>query len=138
MATTQTATGQDLSIAATRTGALHVMALGRMILAVVSLVAPRQFAKLVGVAPSPELTYMTRIYGARAFAMGLGYLTSGAGERYRWKRLSLMVDTIDTVNGLGHLVRGDLPLRAAVSMVGLTGSYAAVGATKVAAEQFRQ
>lgn len=137
MTTPETATGQDLPVAESRTSALSVLALGRMLLAVASLVAPRQFAKLVGVAPSPELTYLTRIYGARAFAMGLGYLTSGARERYRWKRLSLMVDTIDTVNGVSHLVRRDLPLRAAVSMVSLTGSYAAIGATTVATEQLR-
>lgn len=134
MATTQTATGQNLSVAARRPGPLQVMALGRVILAAVSLAAPRQFARALGVTPSPELTYMTRIYGARAFAMGLGYLTSGARERYRWKRLSLAVDTIDTVNGLSHLVRGDLPLRASLGMVALTGSYAAIGATNVAAE----
>lgn len=136
MATTETATGRDRPVAESRTSALSLMALGRMLLAVASLMAPRQFAKFVGVAPSPELTYMTRIYGARAFVMGLGYLTSGARERYRWKRLSLMVDTVDTVNGVSHLFRRDLSLRAAVSMVSLTGSYAAIGATKVAAEQF--
>ena len=136
MATTDTATGTDLPVTQNLNGALSVMAIGRMILAVVSLAAPRQFAKLVGVRPSPELTYMTRIYGARAFAMGLGYLTSGARERYRWKRLSLMVDSLDTLNGVSHLVRRDLPLRAAVSMVGLTGSYAAIGATRIATDQF--
>lgn len=137
MATTHTAGSHDLSVAESRASALSAMALGRMLLAAVSLAAPRHFAKIVGVTPSPELTYLTRIYGARAFAMGLGYLTSCARERYRWKRLSLMVDTIDTVNGVSRLVRRDLPLRAAVSMVGLTGSYAAIGATKVASEQFR-
>ncbi|MGB3331290.1 MAG: hypothetical protein WBA79_00610 [Mycobacterium sp.] len=136
MATTDTATGTDLPVTENLNSALSVMAIGRMILAVVSLAAPRQFAKLVGASPSPELTYMTRIYGARAFAMGLGYLTSGARERYRWKRLSLMVDSLDTINGVSHLVRRDLPLRAAVSMVGLTGSYAAIGATQIATEQF--
>ncbi|WP_409437343.1 hypothetical protein [Mycobacterium sp. SMC-14] len=136
MATTDTATGTDLLVTENLNSALSVMAVGRMILAVVSLAAPRQFARLVGVTPSAELTYMTRIYGARAFAMGLGYLTSGARERYRWKRLSLMVDSLDTLNGISHLVRRDLPLRAAASMVGLTGSYAAIGATRVATEQF--
>jgi hypothetical protein len=137
MTTTHTATSHDFDVTESRTGALNVMAFGRLILAAAALAAPRQFAKVVGVASSPELTYMTRIYGARAFAMGLGYLTSGTRERYRWKRLSLAVDVIDTANGATHLVRRDLPLRAAVSMVMLTGSYAAIGATKVATEQPR-
>ena len=133
MTTTQTA----LPATQSRTQALSAMAVGRMVLAVMSLVAPRHFARLVGVAPSPELTYMTRIYGARAFAMGLGYLTSGSAERHRWKRLGLLVDVTDTVNGFGHVLRRDLPLRAALSMVTLTGTYAAIGATEVATEQFR-
>ncbi|MDD7815145.1 hypothetical protein PP713_21525 [Mycobacterium sp. CSUR Q5927] len=128
---------QDIAVDESRTSALSLMALGRVILAVISLVAPRGFAKILGVTPSPELTYMTRIYGARAFAMGLGYLTSGTKERRRWRRLGLVVDTTDTVNGFGHLVRRDLPLRAALSMVALTGTYAAIGATNVATEQFR-
>ncbi|PQM51472.1 hypothetical protein C5U48_14880 [Mycolicibacter virginiensis] len=136
MAITDTATGVDLPVAKNLNSALSVMAIGRMILALLTLGAPRQFAKLVGVTPSAELTYMTRIYGARALAMGLGYLTSGTAERHRWKRLSLMVDTVDTINGASHLARRDLPLRAAVTMVGLTGSYAAIGAAKVATERF--
>lgn len=65
---------------------------------------------------------------------GLGYLTSGATERGRWKRLALMVDTSDTLTGVVHLVRRDVSLRAMLSMVGLTGGYAVIGAAKVASE----
>ncbi len=117
------------------TNALSLMAVGRLILAVTSLVAPRQFAKIVGVAPLAELTYLTRIYGARALAMALGYLTSGPEERRRWKRFSLAVDTSDTLAGITHLVRRDVPLRAALGMTALTGSYAAIGAVKIAADR---
>lgn len=78
---------------------------------------------------------MTRIYGARALAMGLGYLTAGQRERARWKRFGLAVDISDTVAGLTHLVRRDVPTRSALTMVALTGSYAAIGAAGVAAEQ---
>ncbi|WP_431958341.1 nuclear transport factor 2 family protein [Nocardia lijiangensis] len=117
------------------TDAFNLMAVGRLILAVTSLAAPRQFAKIVGVTPSPELAYMTRIYGARALAMGLGYLTSGPEERRRWQRLSLAVDTSDTLTGLVHLLRRDVPLQAALSMTALTGSYAAFGAVGAAARR---
>ncbi|NDJ88523.1 hypothetical protein [Mycolicibacter kumamotonensis] len=133
MATTHVA--QDIAVDESRTSALSLMALGRVVLAAASLAAPRGFARILGVTPSPELTYLTRIYGARAFAMGLGYLTSATAERHRWRRLALVVDTTDTVNGVGHLMRRDLPLRAALSMVALTGTYAAIGATRVATEQ---
>ena len=119
---------------ATAGTALNALAAGRVLLAVAALAAPTQFARLVGVRPSAELTYMTRIYGGRALAMGLAYLTGGQTERRRWKRFGLMVDTTDTITGIAHVVRRDLPLRAALSMVLLTGSYAAIGAADVASE----
>lgn len=99
---------------------LRLLAAGRLGLAVAALTVPQHFARLVGIAPSPELTYMTRIYGARALAMGLAYLTSEPPERHRWHRLGLAVDIADTATGLVHLVRRDVSRRAAVSMC--TGS----------------
>jgi hypothetical protein len=117
------------------TEALNLMAIGRLALAAMSLIAPRKFAGIIGVRSSPELTYLTRIYGARALVTGLGYLTAGPEERARWKRFGLLVDTSDTIAGIARLVRRDVPLRAAVTMLALTGSYAVIGAVKVAAEQ---
>jgi hypothetical protein len=114
----------------------EVLAAGRIALGIASLLAPRGFARAVGVAePSAELAYLTRIYGARAIAMGAGYLTSQPLERRRWKRLSLAVDISDTVTGLAHLVRRDAPVRAIGSMVALTGGYAAVGAAHLTGER---
>ncbi|WP_169816305.1 nitroreductase/quinone reductase family protein [Nocardia miyunensis] len=110
------------------------MAIGRMALAVMSLAAPHRFAGLVGVAGPPELTYMTRIYGARAMVMGLGYLTGDARERHRWKRFALAVDIADTLTGIAHLLRNDVPPRAAAAMVALTGSYTVLGAIEVVSE----
>ncbi|MFD4183996.1 hypothetical protein ACFWPB_23330, partial [Rhodococcus sp. NPDC058514] len=78
---------------------LRLLAAGRLALAVAALAAPQRFARLVGVAPSPELTYLTRIYGARALAMGLAYLTSEPPERRRWHRLGLAIDITDTATG---------------------------------------
>ena len=120
---------------ARRSNALNLMAVGRLALAVASLTAPRRFGSIVGVQPSPELTYMTRIYGARALVMGLGYLTAGPRERARWKRFGLAVDISDTVAGFTHVVRRDVPTRSALTMIALTGSYAAIGAAEIAAEQ---
>ncbi|WP_225727138.1 MULTISPECIES: hypothetical protein [unclassified Nocardia] len=112
--------------------ALRGLAFGRIALGVVSLAAPRGTARLFGIRPTPELTYMTRIFGARAIALGLGYLGASETERVRLQRLALMVDVIDTVHGAAHLVRGDVARPIALSMVGLTGSYMAVGAARFA------
>jgi hypothetical protein len=67
--------------------------------------------------------------------MGLGYLTAQQHERDRWKRLALGVDVTDTLTGLAHLLRRDVPVRAGTAMVALTGMYAAIGASDVAAKK---
>jgi hypothetical protein len=117
------------------TGALNLMAAGRILIAAAALAMPRQFARLIGVTDSSELTFMTRVYGVRALAMGLAYLTGGQDERNRWKRFGLLVDTTDTASGIVHLNRRDVSLRAALSMLALSGSYTVIGATRVIANR---
>lgn len=70
---------------------------------------------------------MTRIYGARALAMGTAFLTSLQPERARWTRLSLAVDISDSTTGIIHLLRRDSSLRASVAMIALTAFYAVLG-----------
>lgn len=109
--------------------ALSAMAIGRLLLGITSLAAPRAFARAVGVSTTtPELSYMTRIYGARALAMGTAFLTSNQPERARWTRLSLAIDISDTATGIVHLLRRDSSLRAIIAMIALTASYAVLGA----------
>lgn len=110
--------------AADKSAILRYLAAGRLVLAAATLLMPTRFARWVGIDGSPELTYMTRVYGVRALVMGFGYLTSDITERTRWKRLGLIVDTTDTVNGLEHLARRNVPMRSALSMLLLTGTYA--------------
>jgi hypothetical protein len=113
-------------------GALRGLALGRVALGSAALVAPRTLTKALGVRPTPELDYMTQIFGARAIALGLGYLTAPAEELPRWQRLALLVDILDTTHGGVRLLRSDAPRPAAVAMVALTGGYMLVGATRLA------
>lgn len=112
--------------------ALRGLALGRVALGAAAIAAPGALTRAFGMKPAPELTYMTRIFGARAIALGLGYLTAPTTERPRWQRLALMVDTIDTAHGTAHLARGDVPRPSALALVAMTGSYMAVGATRLA------
>ncbi|MGV9721532.1 hypothetical protein [Nocardia beijingensis] len=112
--------------------ALRGLALGRVALGSAALVAPRTLSKALGVRPTPELDYMSRIFGARAIALGLGYLTAPAEELPRWQRLALLVDILDTTHGGVRLVRGDVPRPTAVALVALTGGYMLVGATRLA------
>lgn len=113
-------------------GALRGLAVGRIVLGATAIAAPRTMITALGIHLTPELVYMTRIFGSRAIALGLGYLTAPADERPRWQRLGLMVDIIDTAHGATHVVRGDIPRTTALAAATLTGGYMAVGATRLA------
>ncbi|WP_241010670.1 hypothetical protein [Mycobacterium camsae] len=77
------------------------------------------------------MKYMIRIFGARALALGVGYLSSDEPNRRRWQRIGLLVDVLDNVNAaieLRKLERGDQRIRTLLSLVAVTGPYAALGA----------
>ncbi|BDT96309.1 MULTISPECIES: hypothetical protein [Nocardia] len=115
-------------------GALRGLAVGRIALGSAAVLAPRTLSKRLGVRPTPELEYMTRIFGARAIALGLGYLTAPAEELPRWQRLALLVDILDTTHGGVRILRSDVPRPTAVALVALTGGYMLVGATRLATD----
>lgn len=113
--------------------ALASLALGRIALGAPSRLAPRGMARAFGAggAAAPELDYMTRVFGIRAVALGLGWLSTDGAARRRWQRLALMCDVSDTLAGIGHLRRRDLPRAQALATTALTGGYALVGALRV-------
>ena len=108
--------------------ALELTALGRLALGVPAWVAPDLSARLGGLGPpTPQTRYLMRIFGARAAALGLMYLLSDGDSRRRAQRISLMVDTADTLMGPFN----GLPRQTTVASVTLTGLYAAVGWARV-------
>ncbi|UYM04892.1 hypothetical protein [Solicola gregarius] len=117
-------------------GAVTAMAVGRIIWGIAAYAAPGANTKAAGLPgrPSGEVTYLTRVFGSRAFALGCGYLLSDDDAKSRWRRLGLVVDVSDTAAGVVHLVRGDVPRRATATLVAATGTYAAIGALRVAKE----
>ncbi|WP_436699683.1 hypothetical protein [Nocardioides sp. BYT-33-1] len=115
---------------ADRPDSLDLLAWGRIGLGLASLVGPATTARAFGITATPELGYLTRIYGGRAIALGAAYLLSTGGDRDRLQLLSLGVDLSDTVTGLGHLVRRDSSPRAMAMVTALTGTYAALGARR--------
>jgi len=83
----------------------------RIGLGAASWIAPRLMAQLYGVPEkqvTSELEYMTRVFGARAVALGVGYLASSGDARRLWIRLWLLVDAADTAMGAGMLSGGRL------------------------------
>jgi len=114
---------------------LAAMALGRIALGIGSLASPGGTARTFGARPSAELDYMTRVFGARAIALGLAYLMAPPAQRTRLQRLCLGVDLSDTVAGISELVRPTGAPRAAIGgAVVLTGTYAALGAARFVAD----
>lgn len=110
---------------------LEALAVGRILLGLGSLASPRRTARAFGVGATPEVSYLTRIYGVRAIALGVAYLLADPEERNRLHRIGLGVDVSDTVTGLSHVLRGDMPRRSTAMVVALTGGYAAVGLVRL-------
>lgn len=130
--------GRDRSDDGRMTSSLDVLAWGRIGLGAAALAAPGTTSRTFGITPTPEVAYLTRIYGARAIALGAAYLLGGRAERDRLHLLGLGIDVSDTVTGLGHLVRRDSSPRAMVLVTALTGSYAAVGAVRALGRHARR
>jgi SnoaL-like protein len=112
---------------------LTALAVGRLVLGSLGRAAPGATVRSFGGAASasPELDYLTRVFGARAIALGSGYLLSGGDARRLWQRIALGVDISDTIAGIGHLRRGDVPRASALALTALTGCYTAVGAASL-------
>jgi hypothetical protein len=113
--------------------AFAAAAVGRILLGATAFAYPASQTRMNGVPDhmlSTELKYLIRIFGARALALGVGYLGSDEPNRRRWQRVGLMVDTLDNVNALlelRSLKRGDPKIRSLVSLMAVTGPYAMLG-----------
>jgi hypothetical protein len=96
----------------------------RIVLGAASWIAPRAIARSYGLGEkqvTPALEYMTRVFGVRAVALGVGYLASSGDARRLWARLWLLCDTADTVMGAGMIASGRLDPKLGVSALGTTG-----------------
>lgn len=122
--------------AAVDTG-LIAMAIGRLALGAASRLAPGATARAfgAGAARTPELDYVTRVFGIRAIALGLGYLSTTGDGRRRWQRLAFLCDISDTIAGAGDLLRGEVRRSSAVRATLLTGAYAVIGAARIARDR---
>lgn len=114
--------------------AFAAAAVGRILLGATAFAAPRSQTRMNRVPDqmlSTEMKYLIRIFGARALALGVGYLSSDEPNRRRWQYIGLMVDTLDNLNAameMRKLKRGDPRLRSLLSLVAVTGPYALLGA----------
>lgn len=75
---------------------------------------------------SHSLTYMNRIFGVRAVALGLGYLLADRKQRTTANALWLMVDGADTVMGGRMAAAGELTRAQTAELLAVTGAATAV------------
>ncbi|MEV5575639.1 hypothetical protein AB0L06_36850 [Spirillospora sp. NPDC052269] len=107
------------------------VARGRVALGLTAFAAPKLTVKAMGLGKDTDAgrDYVTRMFAAREIALGAGYLLSRGHARKTWARLGLVVDGLDTVNGLRS--RPGLPLWVSAGAIGIAGGTAALGAAKV-------
>lgn len=75
---------------------------------------------------SHSLSYMNRIFGVRAVALGLGYLVADRRHRTKANALWLMVDGADTVMGARMAAAGELTRMQAAELLAVTAGATAV------------
>lgn len=107
---------------------VQTLALGRMAFGVGAFLAPRLFGRMwIGrEAGSGRVAVITRAFGIRDFALGLGtYLAVQKDAPVRgWLEAGLLCDAGDVV---GNLV-GSLPVVRKVGIVAMSGAAVAAGA----------
>ena len=116
--------------------AMAGLAAFRIALGAASWIAPGPLARAYGVPEdrmTPELEYMTRVFGIRAVALGVGYLASSGEARGLWHRLWLLCDAADTVMGAGMLASGRLSPERGVSALATTAPAMALDVAALAA-----
>lgn len=76
---------------------------------------------------------MTRVFGVRAVALGVGYLASSGEARLLWQRLWLLCDTADTAMGIGMVTGGRLAPKLGVPALATTAPAMALDVAALAA-----
>jgi hypothetical protein len=108
----------------------------RIALGAASWIAPRTLARSNGVGGeqmTPALEYMTRVFGVRAIALGVGYLSSSGDARRLWHRLWLLCDAADTVMGVGMVAGGRIDPKLGVTALATTAPAMALDVAALAA-----
>jgi hypothetical protein len=109
----------------------------RIAIGAASWLAPGPIARLYGLPEdrvTPELEYMTRVFGVRAVALGVGYLASSGDARRLWHRLWLLCDTADTVMGVGMIAGGRMEPKLGASALATTAPAMAIDVAALGAE----
>jgi hypothetical protein len=107
----------------------------RIVLGLFAWFAPRVMNRAFGVRRADDsgaLDYMNRVFGVRAVALGLGYLTAADSDRRRHLKLWLMCDAADTVMGARMVARRQITPLTSAQALAITGGAAAIDVAALA------
>lgn len=108
---------------------LFALAWVRIGFGILAWFAPKLMNRIFFVPPEEEthfLIYMNRIFGVRAFALGLTYLLADEEQRRGLARIWLLVDGADTVMGARMVAAGEISGLQAVEALAVTAGASAV------------
>ena len=109
------------------------MALGRIGAGVLSWANPPMSAKVFGIKGEPS-AYVSRLFGIRDIALGLGVMSRNPAVRKASLRIGMVIDTFDTAAGVLEAKEGNLTPFGKVMLIGGAASFIALGAVALSQE----
>lgn len=108
----------------------RLLAVLRMAIGAGVWVAPGVAVRVLGdrVPRRTSLPFVLRLFGARDFTMGLGYLQGSRPQQHQLLIVGMAVDAADAVAALLAHRRGQLPARLALPFAAAAGGAAATAA----------
>ena len=94
------------------------LAYGRVVVGILALVSPRRVEKLLGLDPrlNPQMSPLTRMFGAREVALGGLTLAASGDARERLIQVGVAVDAIDLVAGLAAASSGAMSKKDGIKL----------------------
>lgn len=107
---------------------LHQLAYGRIVIGVLSWIAPAFVARLFGMGGPTESHLPLRLFGARDVALGVGTLTTTGETQKKLAQLGLLCDGLDVGAAVMGRRQGSLPTASALAAGGIAAGAVAAGA----------
>ena len=105
------------------------LAYGRVTVGLLALVSPRRVEKLLGLDPriNPQMSPLTRMFGAREVALGGLTLATSGDARERLIQVGVAVDGIDLVAGLAAATSGAMSKKDGIRLALVAAGSVATG-----------
>lgn len=119
-----------------RKNAINALVGLRLVVGVLSWLAPRPAGKLFGLDSkgNPQAPYLARLFGARDIALAYGAVSSEGEHQRQWLTVGMACDVADSVAGIAGGRRGYLPKFASVLVTATAVGAAALGAVALGQE----